>query len=223
MQNTVIFIRDDGTVDKNPPKEKEFKEALKEVVSSHPFDTGFFWSKYRNILNIVVRVYEARRLKFNVPTIVAYDFPKITLYLGVWNYIGEGNNITLEFSEIINRPFNEDSVKKILYHEFGHAVDEKNLDFKYSLELKDEAKKYNLKFSLDTVWNSYIDRRLSKDNFTPYTFEERVDEAIKNSEVPLNEAKKSQVKELLEKIWDSEFLTYLELICEAQSSFSRSL
>ncbi len=191
------------------PQTTQFDDLIMKVISLHPFDRNFFWSKFNKDLDIHIVVCTGLKLSENLPSIDDDEFPKIVLRLRVCDYLGKDNPL-LDCSNVEDVPRNREQqqrIEKFLYHEIGHIVDKHNPTFNYCRKVRDELIKSNLKSDLDTVWNCYIDGRLTQNGMSPRSFEDRVQESSRNK----------CTQELLREIWDSRFLTFGELVNKAKT------
>lgn len=94
------------------PQAKQFEELLTNVLSSHPFDKNFFWSKYGDDIRLSVVVYTGSVLPAGIPGIDDDNFPKIILQLRVCDYVGEYNPL-LDSSNIQDVSRNSDQRRYI--------------------------------------------------------------------------------------------------------------
>ena len=191
-------------------KQLLFRELLAETLSPHPFDkNNYVWPRHKKDLKISVVVYSLEaweQSSLDIPCVDDDNFPKIFLHLQVCNYIGEDN--PLLNTDSLSLPVGseqQERIKRMLYHEFGHVIDKQNPEFGYSQEVRDMTIECNLKSYLNHVWNFHIDGRLTEYNLSPKTWDERVKETGKISS-------DQKVQEMLRQAWSSQFLTFDQLI-----------
>ena len=115
------------------------KTVINHIISNHPFDLDLS----QKLNSIKINLSEIDGI---AKEMIKFDSTNTYIELGV------GRNTHLK-----------ENFKYILYHEFGHAADRLNANFKYS---ENEKSKLNDKEKMGVmeIWNIYIDARLNEND-----------------------------------------------------------
>ena len=177
----------------------EMKLMICNVLQNHPLSVNILTPAVLKELTINVDVDFLDADKS--PEIGCREYPQVKLCFGSNRYSNDGR-------------FDSGKFRLEILHEFVHLIDRRNLGFGITEEKEKYAKKLSEDFSVAIhmdSWNCYINGRLWRKGIRIQSLEEFVKKRYGNK-IRLGNIDKATIELLYKKAWDSDQLTFDEII-----------